>query len=86
MLNAMELHNEDLHDENEDRAGEKVNLATGKPIDNSTYTGMENMSVVEPNNTSEDIMGALPDEDDEAAKWLREAEKKRGGDDLKEAA
>lgn len=61
-----ELHNETLYDQNEDGAGEKINLATGKNFDNSTYTGMENLSIIDSSRHDES------EEEDAAAKWLRE--------------
>ncbi len=59
------LHSEDLFDQDEDRAGEKINLATGEAIDNSTYTGFEALSVVD--ETVEDESDVTPGE-----RWLRE--------------
>jgi hypothetical protein len=61
------LHSETLFDQNEDAAGESVNLATGRPIDNSTHTGMEDLRVVDSNHITSD-----ESEDDAAARWLRE--------------
>ena len=69
------FHSENLYDEDEDGAGEKTRLDTGKPIDNSTYTGMETLRNQEPGEGgSEDVLGAVDDgtHDDEAARWLRE--------------
>jgi hypothetical protein len=67
-------HFENLHDENEDRAGEKVNLATGKPIKNSGPLESADMrlSVVKRGKENEDVLGKVEEEEDAAAKWLRE--------------
>ncbi len=76
-------HYETFHDEDEDRAGEKTNLATGKAINNSGSsidTVDTQLHVVKGGKSSKDALGALPEEEDEAAKWLR----KHG--DHKEAA
>ena len=57
-----------LYDEDQDRAGERTDLATGKPIDNSTFTATEDLIEVaesELNETKEEM-------DDEADKWLKE--------------
>jgi hypothetical protein len=80
-------HFSNLHDQDEDRAGQKVDEATGKKINNSrAVTGAdEKLYVVEADRDakSEDVLGTLPDDDDAAARWLREHDK---GGDLKEAA
>lgn len=62
------MHDANLYDENEDRAGERYDLATGKPIDNSGEIGLEKLP------TADEIDGAIDPEtdDDEAARWLRE--------------
>ena len=66
-------HSGDLYDQNSDNAGENHDLATGKPINNSpSVTGAdEELSTIKPGK-GEDALGALPEEDDAAAKWLRE--------------
>jgi hypothetical protein len=69
------LHNDNLFDEDEDAYGERRDLATGKPIDNSTYTGMEGLTEVLPEDSSEDVLGTVKDDDDEAGRWLRENSK-----------
>ena len=58
------LHSEDLFDQDEDHAGEKIDLVTGKSIDNSTYTGLENLSIVDETADEEEL---TPGE-----RWLRE--------------
>ncbi len=68
-------HFNDLYDENEDRSGERVDLATGKRIDNSSPSAaIDKLDriVAPPEGNSEDALGALPKEDDAAARWLRE--------------
>src|SRR6185437_17079867 len=67
-------HFEKLYDENEDRAGQKINEATGKSINNSPKfhnledkLGKREISVDE----SGDIMGKVKEKNDAAAKWLR---------------
>ena len=64
-------HSEDLYDQNEDTAGEKTNLANGKPFDNTRDKGNdEQLRVIEPGD--KDALPPLEEEDDAAAKWLRE--------------
>lgn len=64
---AGEHHFSNLFDQDEDRAGEKTDLATGRPIDNSTDHGIDQLSV------HHDIPAEVKDdEDDAAARWLRE--------------
>lgn len=65
---AGEHHNSNLFDQNEDRAGEKIDLATGRPIDNSTDHGLEHLSV------HDDLPHLKDDEDKDSPgeKWLRE--------------
>lgn len=60
------LHTETLYDQDEDAAGNKYNAATGKPFNNSKYTGLEGLREV-----SADALDNTDDEDDAAAKWLR---------------
>lgn len=72
-------HDHNLYDQDESRSGERTDLATGRQIDNSTYTGLENLSVRDNHDTEDDMAG------DAADRWLKEAEKKlKEGD--KEAA
>lgn len=72
------LHDETLYDQDEDRAGNLHNLATGNRFDNSTYTGQEDLGVVDVNghhpDGHEDILPPLKDaiEQDAAAAWLAE--------------
>lgn len=60
------LHDADLYDQDEDGSGEKVDLVTGKPIDNSTQTGLEDLRVVNDTHDKDEHRN------DAAAKWLRE--------------
>lgn len=61
------LHDSDLFDQNEDAAGETHDLATGELIDNSTYTGTEDLSVV-----TEDTISRTDEAiGDPADAWLR---------------
>ncbi len=75
---AVGQHYESLYDENEDKGGEKTNLATGESYDNSTYTGMEDMREVEadkidaPENDDVDELSRLVSKDPEAKRWLDE--------------
>ncbi len=62
---AGEHHFSNLFDQDEDRAGEKTDLATGQPIDNSTDLGLEHLTIHDLPPHSDD------DSDDEAARWLR---------------
>lgn len=67
---SLNQHDSDLFDQNEDKAGELYDLATGKRIDNSGPKGLhEELTVIE--NGGKDALPPLPEEDDEAAKWLR---------------
>ncbi len=66
------FHNENLYDQNEDNHGEKIDLGTGKPFDNSTFlaTDEPELTVIKEEElpkSHEDEMG-----DDPAAKWLQE--------------
>ena len=63
-------HTEDLFDQDEDAAGEKVNLATGKPIENSKSRLPDDIRVREVAQEG-DIMGPVEKDEDEAEKWLR---------------
>ena len=77
-LNMGKIHFEGLYDENEDRAGEKRDLATGKPIDNSKDDlGPINLKIKRGRKKSQDALPPLPEENDEAARWLKEQEIKR---------
>jgi len=68
------MHSENLFDQDEDGAGERRNLATGRPFDNSTETGLETLSIRETKDDFEDLLGRVDDgtDDDEAARWLAE--------------
>ena len=64
--NAAEHHVSNLFDENETRfGGDRIDLATGKPIDNASSNTLDGLEV-------HDVLTPLEEEDDEAAKWLRE--------------
>lgn len=74
-----EHHNSDLFDQDEDGAGEKVDLATGKKIDNSTYTGKEDLRDITDEELTADTKEADLDElaklisgNAEAEQWLKE--------------
>lgn len=64
------MHNADLHDE------DSFDEATGKVRDNSSTVSnpLERLHIVEPTGV-DDVLGALPQEDDAAARWLRENDK-----------
>lgn len=64
-------HSANLYDQNEDAAGEVVDLATGKKINNSGNVVIGGkLSRVEAGTT--DALPDLKEEEDAAAKWLRE--------------
>jgi hypothetical protein len=79
------FHNENLHDETP-ASGELLG-PDGKLIDPSPAVSGADEELTEmemrKEDPSEDIMGSLPQEEDAAAKWLREHD---NGDDLKKAA
>ena len=82
-------HSDDLFDQNESPSGEKVDLSTGLPIDNSTSTGMEDLEVTEVG--KEDALPPLARQEDEAEedkaeKWLRAHDPKYGKPDDRLAA
>ncbi len=67
------LHSETLHDQNEDHAGEPVNLADGKKFVNDGDSIQEvkrTLYAVEPGTT--DALPDLREKNDAAAQWLRE--------------
>ena len=73
-------HNEDLFDQDEDHAGEKVDLATVKAFDNSTYTGTEDFQELAENKDGEDadfteLLKSVGD-NEEARAWLRKNKSK----------
>ena len=76
-------HFNNLYDENEDRAGQEIDESTGKKIMNSPPVegADEKLRLIVNNSRSEDVLGALPEDDDAAAKWLRDNDP-----DLKKAA
>ncbi|GAC1499890.1 MAG: hypothetical protein NVS1B10_03050 [Candidatus Saccharimonadales bacterium] len=74
------LHFDNLFDLDETATGEKYDLATGKPIDNSTETDLgligEEGHIVIPGGSSSDVLGKIPESSDDAAanEWLRNNE------------
>jgi hypothetical protein len=71
-------HFDNLFDENEDRAGERYDLATGRPIDNSTEAAPgDELTAIErrASDLSQDALGSIDEPEDEATRWLR----KNGG-------
>jgi hypothetical protein len=68
------LHDSTLYDQDEDRSGERVDLATGVPIDNSTE--VPGTAAIHSEFEHGGGTDALPSEagfeDDAAARWLRE--------------
>ncbi len=86
-------HFSKLYDQNEDAAGQKIDEATGHAIDNTPEVdgADEVLSILEASGEgSDDILGALPEENDAAAKWLRAQAQKnkeeREGGGFKKAA
>lgn len=81
------LHDENLFDEDENAAGDKINAATGLPYDNSTMKDETHMQTsgtgyeIAGGEGSDDVMGSLPKDFDEAAKWLRKHDDHPGGHD-----
>lgn len=73
------VHWGDLHDEDADRAGQKIDEATGKALyeSNSADIGHEILTqIIDPtkrDDGSEDLLGKVDDgtDDDEAARWLK---------------
>jgi hypothetical protein len=55
----LELHFSNLFDQDMDESGELVDHATGIPYDNSTYTGLEGLTIIEPDSDSEDVFGPI---------------------------
>ena len=77
------VHFTDLHDEQEDRAGQKFDESTGERIDNTQDVGHELLSQIEIAKIkrkagNEDLLGDIADDSDSdpAAAWLR----KHGGE------
>src|SRR4051812_33279833 len=63
--NAAEHHVSNLFDENETRfGGDRIDLATGKPIDNASSDPLDGLKVHD--------FAPIEEDDDEAARWLRE--------------
>lgn len=66
-------HSENLYDQNEDAAGEKTDLATGRVFVNdgdTTKAARDSFGMVEAG--TEDALPDIPEDDDEAARWLKE--------------
>ncbi len=70
-------HYDNLYDQDEDQAGQRIDAATGEWIDNSTSKPKGLMEVVPAPHKSKDALGAINDdtEDDAAARWLKEHDK-----------
>jgi nickel-dependent lactate racemase len=71
------MHSENLYDQNEDGAGHRLDPATGEPYDNSTYNGMEHLTIQDHSIASGngwDVLHDGEDREQEQAieKWLRE--------------
>lgn len=76
-----DTHSMDLFDLDETTDGEKTDLATGKPINNSTDSGLTGISVRRiTKQKGEDLLGDIDDgmDNDPAAVWLRNQEKGEG--------
>lgn len=77
-------HSQGLFDQDESVDGALSDESTGVRIDNSTFTGMEDLHEImasdnseddnSDDDSSEDVMGALPEEADLAAGWILEKE------------
>ncbi len=71
--NLEKSHVSDLFDSEEDIFGERADPVTGELIDNTRDTSAdEALRVVTPGNNTEDALPSLGEDDDEAARWLRE--------------
>ncbi len=68
---SLSLHIDNLFDQNEDFGGEKVDLATGRPIDNSTATSRE-IDGITARKAGQAPIGKVVEAEDAAEKWLRE--------------
>ena len=68
------LHNEGLFDDGADLAGESIDLRTGEPFNDSDEPndGLVEVGGEDRGDGSEDILPALSERNDAAAKWLRE--------------
>jgi len=70
------FHNDNLFDQDEGTGGRLYDEATGRRIDNSTYTGLESLGVVAVGAIpqSRDILGRLPilENDKLADEWMRQ--------------
>jgi hypothetical protein len=86
-------HFEKLYDQDEDAAGQRINEATGKKINNTPKVSGADEELTElemhddPAHT--DVLPPLAEENDEAARWLRAQAaqlRKEKGDDFKKAA
>jgi hypothetical protein len=69
-------HDSNLYDQNESRAGERIDLATGKPINNDgndPAAADHTLRIVEPGVS--DVLPPIKEENDQGLKWLRENDK-----------
>lgn len=83
-LEGGEMHSSNLYDQDEDAGGERVDLATGKPYDNSTATAEQIDNLSEREGFEEEEGDDATD--DEAARWLAENDPDlREGNDRKAA-
>lgn len=82
-LDMSVAHWQELHDQNEDGAGEKIDPVTGLPFDNSSDDpGAPELEKIKDFDRSGKYKDALPPikemENDEAAKFIRDWEAKNG--------
>lgn len=68
------MHTDNLHDENEGAGGRLFDEATGDRIDNSTYTGLEDLVVLSDQEVRTSLGGAgvTAAKRDAAEEWLKE--------------
>jgi len=66
------LHDADLYDLNEDQAGQIIDEATGKKIDNSTVTGFESLNIVDAEHLERNPHQDFDDKKDHfTTEWLK---------------
>lgn len=65
-VDALHLHFSSLYDEDGDVHGERIDPANGIPIDNATYTGLEDVTVHNPYFYSDGHEDVLPPIDESA--------------------
>jgi hypothetical protein len=69
-------HDDNLYDQDEDGAGQRIDAATGKWIDNSTDEKPVGYAAIDPSeHGGKDALGPVNDDDDAAAHWLKEHDK-----------